>query len=140
MASYEQAEEYLKDYLSGNLQAQLERRRLELIYPPKNSSAKDLRQKEPDPRADSMRRPDKLENEVISYVDDSTYVYLKSKIRVLDEYMELLRKTNKVTYRILTLFYYHDLPWINVADAVCLSESGCRKRRVKAVKELQLRL
>lgn len=140
MASYEQAEEYLKDYLSGSLQAQLERRKLELIYPPKDSATKDLRKEEPDPRADGARRPDKLENKVISYADDGTYIYLKSKIHTIDKYLEFLKKTNKTTYRILLLFYYHNLPWVNVADAVDFSESGCRKRRVKAVEGLRERL
>lgn len=140
MTSYDEAEQHLKDYLTGSLQAQAERRRLELIYPPRSSSVKDLRNEAPDPKADSTRRPDRLEREVISYAEDSIYVTLKSRIRGIDTYMNVLRETNKITYRVLTLFYYHDLSWESVADAVCLSVSGCRKRRVKAIKDLQKRL
>lgn len=134
---YKEAETFLKDYLSGKLRADIERRKLEIMYPPKPSSKADLRKLGAEAKVQITPRSDRMEREVISYLDDEIYNRLQSKLKIIEQYLEYLKETEKTTHRIIMLFDYHKLQWLNVSNAVNLSESACQRRRKKAIKELR---
>lgn len=135
-----EAEAYLKDYLSGQLRADIQKRKLEIMYPPKPSSKKDLRGQEKETKVQTTPRKDRMERNVISYLDDEEYNKLQARLTIIEQYLEYLKETEKTTHRIILLFDYHKLQWLNVSNAVNLSESACQRRRKKAIKELSKRL
>lgn len=136
LSEYKEAERLLKDYLTGKLEIQLENRKLELKYPPKKSSVKRLDNELPEPKTDTQPRRDGLEQEVMKYADDGTYVFMKHYISVIKTYLNHIQRYDHETHQILYLFYARNETWVKIADTVCLSEQYCREKRKKAVKEL----
>ena len=126
----------MTDYLTGNLHEQLEKRKLELRFPPENSSIKDLRDESIDPMAQTNRKGSALESEVLSYVDDGTYTFLKAQIHRIERCLEHIQRVDENDYEILELFYRDKRNWIYIEQKVHLSERQCRRRRNKSLKEL----
>lgn len=133
---YKEAESLLTDYLSGALQSRVEKRKLELKYPPKRSSLSDLRKEEPDPKINTIERVNKLEKDVLKYVDDGTYVYLKNYTLLIEKFLKFVENTNEIDHKIIIMFYQENYLWKEIADEVNLSESQCRRRRRRAIQEL----
>ena len=133
---YKEAESLLIDYLSGNLHEQLEERKLELRFPSKKSSKSDLRDEAIDPKVYTGDFNSVTENEVLKYVDDGTYTFLSARIRRIEKCLEHIRLQDKIDYQILVMFYKQKKSWVCVAHKVHLSESQCRRRRSKSIKEL----
>jgi len=126
---YKEAESKLKDYVTGKIGAQMERRKLELKYPPKPKDDIDI-------KVQTSPRGDQLEREVIKYAEDSTYNRLKSDRDTIKEFLTHLMSYDNLTYKILTLFYRDNNSWVQVALKTNLAQSSCRERRTKAIKEL----
>lgn len=127
---HKKAEIYLKDYLTGKLQTQAENRKLEILHPPRR------KQKDLGVKVQTSSNNDQLEREVLSYVDDGAYVFLKNKISNVNKCLEFIRKTDELTYRILILYYEKMKTWVYVSNVVNMSQSACIRRRDKALKEL----
>lgn len=126
---YKKAEEKLKDYLTGKLNAQIERRKEALKYPPKPEE--DLGVK-----VQTTRRNDQLEKEVIHYLEDRTYNMLKSDWDTIKRFLTYLVSYDHDTYRILTMFYRDKKMWVNIADKLDMSPSTCKYKRQQAIQEL----
>ena len=128
--SPKEAEIKLKDYLTGKLEVRKQRRKSELLYP--------YRPKEKDlgVKVQTSRRTDQLEQEVLSYAEDSLYNQISTDIQTLDRYIAYLKRADHYTYQILTLFYTEGEPWVGVADKLPFSESTCRNRRDRVLEEL----
>ena len=131
-----EAESLLIDYLSGNLHEQLEERKLELRFPKKKNSKSDLRDKAIDPKVFSNDFHSTVEQDVLTYVDDGTYTFLSAQIRRIEKCLKHIRLQDELDYRILVMFYKQKKSWVCIAHKVHLSESQCRRRRNKSIKEL----
>lgn len=136
LATYNEAETYLKDYLTGKLDAQVETRKLELKYPDKYSSRTDLRKETPNPKVFSNDFHSTVEQDVLTYVDDGSYVFLKHYQIVIKRYWEYMCRIDELTCDIIRLFYYEEKSWVYISQTVNLSERACRKRRTKFIREL----
>lgn len=133
---YKEAESLLTDYLSGNLHEQLEERKLELRFPKKKSARSDLRDESIDPKVFTGDFNSTTENEVLKYVDDGTYTFLSARIRRIEKCLEHIRLQDEIDYQILVMFYKQKKSWVCIAHKAHLSESQCRRRRNKSIKEL----
>lgn len=133
---YKKAESYLTDYLTGRLYADVETRRLELKYPNRKSSKSDLREELDDPKVMTGDFNSTVENEVLKYADDGSYVFLKHYLLVIDKFWQYMSKVDKLTCDIVRLFYYDRKSWVYISQRVNLSERACRTRRTKLIKEL----
>lgn len=133
---YRKAEALLIDYLSGNLHEQLEERKLELKYPNRKNSKNDLREKSIDPKVYTEDVYSSVEQDVLAYVDDGTYTFLSAQIRRIEKCLIHIRRIDEIDYRILKMFYKNKESWVCIAHTVHLSESQCRRRRNKSLKEL----
>lgn len=135
---YKKAESLLIDYLSGSLSSQLEKRRLELKYPPRKSSRSDLREKMDDPKVFTGDFNSTVENEVLKYADDGTYTFLKAQIIRIEKCLEFIRQQDEIDYRILYLYYKRGKTWVCVSqtDGIHLSVRQCIRRRDKSLREL----
>ena len=136
MSKYKKTETYLKDYLTGKLDAQVETRKLELKYPDKFSSKVDLRDKTPDPKVFSNDFHSTTEQAVLAYVDDGSYVFLKHYQITIKKYWDYMRRIDELTCDIINLFYYEEKSWVYISQTLNLSERACRKRRTKFIIEL----
>lgn len=130
------AESLLIDYLTGSLHEQLGKRRLELKYPPKKSSKSDLRDESIDPMAHTNTQGSALEQDVLAYVDDGTYIYLKALMLRIEKGLKYIKYMDEIDYKILIMFYRDKKSWVCIAHEVHLSESQCRRRRNKSLREL----
>lgn len=126
---YKDAEEKLKDYVTGKLDAQMERRKEVLKYPPKPEE--DLGVK-----VQTTRRNDQLEQEVIHYLEDRTYNMLKSDRDTVKRFLTYLVSHDHDTYQILTMFYRDKKMWVNIAGKLDMSPSTCKYKRQQAIQEL----
>lgn len=133
---YKKAESLLIDYLSGSLGEQLEKRRLELKYPPKKSSKSDLREVSIDPMAHTNKQGSALESDVLTYVDDGTYTFLKAQIHRIEKCLEFIKSVDETDFKILVYFYRDNKSWVCVSQKVHLSVRQCIRRRDKSIKEL----
>lgn len=126
---YKEAESLLVDYVTGKLDAQMERRKLVLKYPPKPKEELGV-------KVQTTKRSDQLENEVINYLEDSTYNRLKSDRDMVKQFLTYIVGYDNDTYQILNLFYRDGKSWVHIAEKVNIAQSSCRDRRTKAIKEL----
>lgn len=126
---YKKAESLLVDYVTGKLDAQMERRKLVLKYPPKPKEELGV-------KVQTTKRSDQLENEVINYLEDSTYNRLKSDRDMVKQFLTYIVGYDNDTYQILNLFYRDGKSWVHIAEKVNIAQSSCRDRRTKAIKEL----
>ncbi len=133
---YRKAEEYLTDYLTGKLHSQVEYRKLRLKYPDKKSAKSDLRKEQDDPKVFTNDFNSTIENDVLKYVDDGSYVFLKHYLITIDKFWKYTCKVDKLTCDIVWLFYYDRQSWVYISQTVNLSERACRKKRTKLIKEL----
>lgn len=132
---YKNAEKRLKSYLTGKLNAKIERRKLLLRYPPKDSIKKEGVH-EVDIKTGGTIRKDKLEMQVIKVSDDSEYNRLKSDYDTIEKFLNHIFRYSRQTHEILYLFYRSGKTWTFISEKVNLSESSCRKKRNEAVQEL----
>lgn len=130
---YKEAETYLKDYLSGKLAEDAQRRKEELLYPPKRPL---LRGQEQTTKVQSSPSHDQLEQEVLSYVEDGTYVFIKGQIRRIEKFLEHVKLVDEQDYELLIYYYKYEKSWINIAQKVNVSEPTCRRKRNKWIREL----
>ena len=128
--SPKEAEEKLKDYLTGKLEVRKKRRKNEVLYP-ETPVREDLGVK-----VQTSKRTDQLEQEVLSYLEDSIYNQIEMDIQTLDRFIAYLKRADHYTYQILTLFYAEGETWVGVADKLPFSESTCRNRRDRVLEEL----
>ena len=129
MSDYKKAESLLKDYVTGKLDAKMERRKLVLKYPPRPKEELGV-------KVQTTRRNDQLENEVINYLEDSTYNQLKNDRDTVKQFLTYIVGYDSDTYKILNLFYREGKSWVAIAEKVNIAQSSCRDRRTKAIKEL----
>ena len=144
---YKKTEGKLRDYLTGNLSAQIQHRKDILEYPPKPSikqpTAKEKKEKkkkdiyEIDIKTSGTLRPDGLERKVLKYADDPRYNILKKQRDAIHGFLTRLMSYDYTTYRILVLFYRDKLTWVEVGEKVHISESTCKRRRKEAVQDLK---
>lgn len=126
---YKKAEEKLRDYVTGKLDAQMERRKEVLKYPPQPEE--DLGVK-----VQTTRRNDQLESEVINYLEDRTYNMLKIDRDTIKRFLTYLVSHDHVTYQILTSFYRDRKSWVSIAHNLSMAESTCKYKRRQAISEL----
>lgn len=131
---YKEAETYLKDYFNGKLEEDAQRRKEEILYPPKRPL---LKGQEQTTMVQSSPSHDQLEREVLSYVEDGTYVYIKGQIRRIEKCLEYIKRVDKLDYEILKLYYKHGKSWENISYRVSMSAPACVNRRNKAINELK---
>lgn len=146
-SNYKKTEEKLRDYLTGNLSAQIQHRKDILEFPPKPSikqpTAKEKKEKkkkdiyEVDIKTSSTLRPDGLERQVLKYIDDPRYNSLKKQRDAIHDYLTRLMSYDYDTYKILLLFYRDKWTWLEVSEEVHVSESTCKRRRKESVNELK---
>lgn len=129
---FKKAEIYLKDYFSGKMEVAIENRKLELKYPPRRKMLK-----EQTTMVQSSPSHDQLEREVLNYIDDGTYVFLKQKENAIRKYLEFMKEVDEINYNILELYYKYDKTWNYIEHKLNLSTSACIARRNKAIKELK---
>lgn len=137
MATYKEAEKWLKEYLTGSLAQQLEIRKLELKYPPRRSSVEDLRNKAPDPKVYTGGVSNPTEQAVLKYVEDGTYTFLKTYHGLIGKCLEFFEQTDVTAYKVVVLYYGRDYIWKEVSAEVNLSESQCKRKRRKVINELK---
>ena len=87
-------------------------------------------------KVQTSKRTDQLEQEVLSYLEDSIYNQIEMDIQTLDRFIAYLKRADHYTYQILKLFYAEGETWVGVADKLPFSESTCRNRRDKVLEEL----
>jgi hypothetical protein len=141
-SDYKKTEEKLRDYLTGNLSAQIQHRKDILEYPPKPSikQPKDKKKKEiyeVDIKTKSTLRPDGLERKVLKYADDPKYNLLKKQRDAIHGFLTRLMSYDYDTYRTLVLFYRDKRTWLEVSEELHVSESTCKRRRKGAVNDLR---
>lgn len=147
--TYKKTEKKLRDYLTGNLDARIQFRKDILKYPPKPSIKQPTSKEEKKAKkkkealhevvikTNNPPRKDKLESEVIRYLDDSKYNRLQIERNAIREFLTRLMGYDYTTYKILVLFYRDKNTWAEVSEKVCSSETTCKRRRKEAVSDLE---
>jgi len=111
MSDYKKAEQKLTDYLTGELDAQIEARRKELT------------------QASGVEDPESF--------NDRKHALLKSDKSTVEAFLKQLKHAHELTHDILKLFYKENHLWKKVSRDVMLSPSACKARRKKAIEELE---
>jgi len=126
---YKEAETLLKDYVTGKIHGQMERRKEVLKNPPTPKEDIDI-------KVQTSPRYDQLEREVIKYTEDSIYNRLKSDRDTVKRFLTYVVSHDNLTYQILMSYYRDNNSWVKTAQKVNLSETQCKKRRRKKIFEL----